>query len=53
MSQNGSVVNKDLTTKAKANDSKFVLKNTSEPMIQAKDNNTAKCTGDTSLEKIS
>jgi len=35
-----SVVNKDLTLKAKAKDSKFVLEDTSRPRTKAKDNNT-------------
>jgi len=33
---------KDLTFKAKAKDSKFVLEDTSRPRTKAKDNNTAK-----------
>jgi len=51
--KNSSVVNKDLTfkakakdltfkTKAKAKDSKFVLEDTSRPRTNAKDNNTEK-----------
>jgi len=34
---------KDLTFKAKAKDSKFVLEDTSRPMTKAKDNTTAIC----------
>jgi len=36
-----SVVNKDLTFKAKTKDSKFVLDDTSRPTTKVKDNNTA------------
>ena len=36
-----SVVNKDLTFKANAKDSKFVLEDTSRPRTKAKDKNTA------------
>jgi len=36
-----SVVNKDLTFKAKAKDSKFVLEDTPRPRTKTKDTNTA------------
>jgi len=52
MRQFSSVVNKDLTfkAKAKAKDSKFVLEDSSRPRTKAKDNNTAILTFKLKLE---